>query len=401
MFANFAASPGDPILSLQQTYAEDPRSDKVNLSIGIYHDEAGRVPQLKSVKRAQARLRSIDAPCVYQPMAGAANYRQAVQTLLFGAGHTKVTAGHVATIQTVGGSGALKVGSDLLRRHFPDAEVWISNPTWDNHAAIFEGSGFPVKRYTYFDSQTQGVDFEAMSACLRTLRRGSIVLFHPCCHNPTGADLTNAQWDRIISIVTSRGLLPFLDIAYQGFGSGVEEDCYAIRAMADADVSFLVSSSFSKTFSLYGERCGALSIVCASADEAARALSQSELAVRRNYSSPPTHGGQLVATVLLDAELKALWIREVDAMRERIAEMRRQLHDAMRVVQPGGNFRYLLKQRGMFAYTGLSADQVRALRTNSGIYLVDSGRLCIAGLNTGNIQRVAVALAAMTLQHAA
>jgi aromatic-amino-acid transaminase len=401
LFSKFAAYAGDPILSLQQTYAQDERKDKVNLSIGIYHDEAGRIPRLDSVQRAQALLQTSDAPCVYQPMAGAANYRRAVQSLLFGAGHPKMTAGDVATIQTVGGSGALKVGSDLLRRHFPDSEVWISNPTWDNHAAIFEGSGFLVRRYPYFDPETHGVNFEGMTACLCALTPGTIVLLHACCHNPTGADLTNTQWDEITSIVVSRKLIPFFDLAYQGFGIGMDEDCYAIRTMADAEVSFLVSSSFSKTFSLYGERCGALSIVCRNADEASRALGQAELTVRRNYSSPPTHGGQLVATVLLNDELRALWIREVNAMRERIAAMRHALHDAMRVLQPAADFHYLLVQRGMFAYTGLSAEHVRALRTNSGIYLVDSGRLCIAGLNTSNLQRVASALANVTLQRAA
>jgi aromatic-amino-acid transaminase len=401
LFSKFAAFAGDPILSLQQTYAQDERKDKVNLSIGIYHDEAGHIPQLESVQHARALLQTSDTPCVYQPMAGAANYRRAVQSLLFGVDHPKVTSGHVATIQTVGGSGALKVGSDLLRRHFPDSEVWISNPTWDNHVAIFEGSGFLVRRYPYFDPETHGMNFEGMSACLRALTPGTIVLLHACCHNPTGADVTNTQWDEIISIVVSRKLIPFFDIAYQGFGIGVDEDCYAICTMADAEVSFLVSSSFSKTFSLYGERCGALSIVCRNADEASRALGQAELTVRRNYSSPPTHGGQLVATVLLDAELRALWIREVNAMRDRIAAMRHALHDALRVLQPTANFRYLLVQRGMFAYTGLSADQVRALRRNFGIYLLDSGRLCIAGLNTGNVQRVASALDNVTQQHTA
>lgn len=400
MFAKFAAFAGDPIFSLQQTYAQDERTDKVNLSIGLYHDEAGQIPRLESVRRAQALLQISDEPCVYQPMAGATNYRRAVQSLLFGEGHAKVAAGHVATIQTVGGSGALKVGSDLLRHHFPDSNVWISNPSWDNHAAIFEGSGFRVNRYPYFDPETQGVNFSGMSACLRAMTPGTIVLFHPCCHNPTGADLTTEQWDDVISIVLSRKLIPFFDIAYQGFGGGVDEDCHAMRNMADAGVSFLVSSSFSKNFSLYGERCGALSIVCKSADEARRALGQAELAVRRNYSSPPTRGGQLVATVLLDTELRVLWVREVDAMRKRIIAMRQQLHDALRIRQPAKNFSYLLRQRGMFVYTGLSTDRVRALRMRSGIYLVDSGRLCIAGLNTDNLQRVATALADAVPQHA-
>jgi aromatic-amino-acid transaminase len=393
LFEKFTAYAGDPILSLQQTYAQDERPEKVNLSIGLYYDDAGRIPHLRAVQLAQAVVRKEEGPCVYQPMAGAANYRRAVQALLFGEAHPKVAAGHVATIQTIGGSGALKVGSDLLKQHFSDSQVWISDPSWDNHAAIFEGSGFTVKRYPYFDIETRGVDFAAMSACLRTLPARTIVLFHPCCHNPTGADLTRAQWDEIIEMIRSRDLIPFLDIAYQGLGEGVDEDCYAIRAMTDAGISFLISNSFSKTFSLYGERCGGLSVVCQNANEAARVLGQMELTVRRNYSSPPTNGGQLVAAVLLDPYRKSIWLSEVSTMRERINLMRQELHDVLRSERPDADFGYLLTQRGMFSYTGLSIDRVRDLRTRSGIYLVDSGRLCLAGLNAGNVQRVGHALA--------
>lgn len=393
MFEKFSASAGDPILSLQQTYAQDERQDKVNLSIGLYYDEMGSVPQLLAVQRAQAVVRERVGPCLYQPMAGDANYRRAIQALLFGDEHSKVAAGHVATIQTIGGSGALRIGSDLLKQHFPDSQVWVSDPSWDNHAAIFEGSGFAVKRYPYFDIETHGVNFAAMSACLRTLPARTIVLLHPCCHNPTGADLVRTEWDEIIEIVISRKLIPFMDIAYQGLGEGVDEDCYAMRAMADAGISFLISNSFSKTFSLYGERCGGLSIVCQNADEAIRVLGQMELTVRRNYSSPPVHGSQLVATVLLDPELKSLWLSEVGTMRDRIKDMRKALHDVLHSERPDLDFNYLLAQRGMFSYTGLSVDRVRDLRTRSGIYLIDSGRLCLAGLNTGNVQRVGHALA--------
>jgi aromatic-amino-acid transaminase len=393
LFENFAAAAGDPILSLQDTYAQDERCDKVNLGIGLYHDEMGRIPELESVRRARRLVQERELPCVYQPMAGAVNYRRAIQTLLFGEEHPKVLSGHVATIQTVGGSGALKVGSDLLKEHFPDSGVWISDPSWDNHVAIFEGSGHRVQRYPYFDPVTRGVAFSAMSACLRALPPRSIVLLHPCCHNPTGADPDREEWNEIVEIIGARQLIPFLDMAYQGYADGVDEDCYLVRKLAEAGVSFLVSNSFSKTFSLYGERCGGLSVVCGSADEASRVLGQMERAVRRNYSSPPAYGGQIVATVLLDPELQMLWRSEVDAMRERIKSMRCALRDVLHEHRPDTDFDYLLKQRGMFSYTGLSADRVRALRTRFGIYLVETGRLCLAGLNSGNVQRVGKALA--------
>jgi aromatic-amino-acid transaminase len=389
MFEHFPASSGDPILSLQEVYARDERPDKVNLSIGLYYDDAGYVPDLPSVREARDRVFAGYTATRYQPMAGAANYRQAVQALLFGEDHPAVLADRIASIQTIGGSGALKVGADLLKLHFPGSEVWISDPTWDNHVAIFEGAGFKVCRYPYFDPVTRGVDFAAMAACLDSLPRHSIVLLHPCCHNPTGADLERAEWDQVIEIVRARELIPFLDIAYQGYGEGVTEDGYAVRALADAGISCLVGNSFSKTFSLYGERCGGLSIVCKDAEEAARVLGQAERMVRRNYSSPPTFGGQVVATVLLDPDLRALWIAEVAGMRERIVTMRMALRDALNALRPELNFDYLLKQRGMFSYTGLAPGVVAELRTRAGIYLVETGRLCVTGLNTRNVQRVA------------
>lgn len=393
MFEHFAATTGDPILTLQEDYAKDERPDKVNLSIGLYYDEAGCIPELASIRRARELASQQHGACGYQPMAGALNYRQAVQTLLFGADHPVVAADCVATIQTVGGSGALKVGADLLKVHFPSSQVWISNPTWDNHTAIFEGAGFEVQRYPYFDPTTHGVDFASMTACLDGLPPGSIVLLHPCCHNPTGADLSTAQWDAVVDIVKARRLIPFLDIAYQGYGEGVDEDSYAIRALADASLSFLVSNSFSKTFSLYGERCGGLSMVCQDAAEAVRVMGQMERVVRRSYSSPPAYGSQLIAMVLRDAALRRLWMSEVSAMRTRIIAMRGALHQALDGLRPDVNFDYLLKQRGMFSYTGLSRESVNDLRTRAGIYLVETGRLCLTGLNTGNVQRVADELA--------
>lgn len=393
MFKHFSPAGGDPILSLQEVYAKDARPDKVNLSIGLYYDETGRIPELASVKVARRRVESNYRTSGYLPMAGPTNYRQAVQTLLFGIRHPVVTEGHVATIQTIGGSGALKIGADLLRAHFPASKVWISNPSWDNHAAIFEGAGFEVKRYPYFNPDTRSVDFTAMTKCLQFLPTGTIVLFHPCCHNPTGADLQTSEWDQVIEIVKERKLIPFLDIAYQGYGEGVHEDSYFMRALADAHLSFLVSNSFSKTFSLYGERCGGLSIVCSDADEASRALGQMERVVRRSYSSPPIYGGQIIATVLLDSELQSLWVSEVAAMRERIIAMRRMLRDTLTTLRPGRDFDYLLKQRGMFSYTGLTRESVTDLRTRAGIYLVETGRLCLTGLNAANVQRIASEIA--------
>ncbi|MDO6386599.1 MULTISPECIES: amino acid aminotransferase [unclassified Uliginosibacterium] len=394
MFQHIDAYAGDPILSLMETFKTDPRADKVNLSIGLYYDAKGVIPQLDAVQQAYGRIDGRRAvPSLYLPMEGMKPYREAIQGLLFGADSSVVAAGRVATIQTLGGSGALKVGSDFLKRYFPQSEVWVSDPTWDNHVAIFEGAGFKVHTYPYFDPQTLGVAFDAMLATLSALPAKSIVLLHPCCHNPTGSDLTPAQWDRVIEVVRARELIPFLDIAYQGFGLGMEEDAYAIRALAAAGLPFLVANSFSKIFSLYGERVGGLSVVCESEDAAARVLGQLKATVRRNYSSPPMLGAELVATVLGDAGLKTTWLAEVEGMRTRILAMRETLRTALGNSLPGRNFDYLVEQRGMFSYTGLSAAQVDRLREEAGIYLIRSGRICVAGLNDGNVGRVAEAFA--------
>ncbi|OHX12274.1 aromatic amino acid transaminase [Chromobacterium sphagni] len=394
MFQHVDAYAGDPILSLVEAFGKDPRADKVNLSIGLYYDQAGRIPRLKAVEQAEALLAKQPAqPCTYLPMDGLAAYRNAIQTLLFGAGHPAVQSGRIATLQTLGGSGALKVGADFLKRYFPASGVWVSDPTWDNHVAIFEGAGFTVERYPYFDPATRAVDFAAMLAKLQTLPAKSVVLLHPCCHNPTGADLTDAQWDQVVAVAKARQLIPFLDIAYQGFGAGLEQDAYAIRAMADASVACLVSNSFSKIFSLYGERCGGLSVVCDDAAEAALVAGQLKATVRRNYSSPPTHGARVIATVLNDPELKALWVSEVNEMRERIQAMRGVLVKVLKESLPGRDFGYLVNQRGMFSYTGFSQGQVDKLREQFGVYLVGSGRMCVAGLNTANAPYVAEAFA--------
>ncbi|EOC9245954.1 aromatic amino acid transaminase [Enterobacter cloacae] len=396
MFQKVDAYAGDPILSLMERFKEDPRSDKVNLSIGLYYNEDGIIPQLKAVAEAEARLNAAPhGASLYLPMEGLNTYRNAIAPLLFGADHAVLAQKRVATIQTLGGSGALKVGADFLKKYFPDSGVWVSDPTWENHVAIFEGAGFKVATYPWFDSETNGVRVDALLEKLNTLPERSIVLLHPCCHNPTGADLTNAQWDAVIEVLKARNLIPFLDIAYQGFGAGMEEDAYAIRAVASAGLPVLVSNSFSKIFSLYGERVGGLSVVCEDAEAAGRVLGQLKATVRRIYSSPPNFGAQVVATVLGDEQLKASWLSEVESMRKRILSMRQELVNVLKEAVPGHNFDYLLKQRGMFSYTGLSAAQVERLREEFGVYLIASGRMCVAGLNASNVHRVAQAFAAV------
>ncbi|SCK28591.1 amino acid aminotransferase [Vogesella sp. LIG4] len=395
MFAHVEAYAGDPILTLVETFNKDPRNPKVNLGIGLYYDEEGRIPLLPSVQQAEARHVATAGTRSYLPIEGAANYRAAVQALLWGAEHEAVKAGRIATIQTIGGSGALKIGADLLKRYFPASEVWVSSPTWDNHRAMFEGAGFVVHEYPYYDAATCGVKFDEMLACLGTLPAKSVVLLHPCCHNPTGVDLNNEQWLQVIEVVKQRGLLPFLDIAYQGFGDSLDADAFAIRAMTAAGVSFLVSNSFSKNLSFYGERCGGLSVVCGDSEEAGRVLGQMKATVRRNYSSPPTHGGQVAALVMTDPALRSEWEQEVTAMRVRIKAMRQKLFDVISAKVPGRDFSYFVKQRGMFSYTGLSPQQVDRLREEFAVYLVRSGRMCVAGLNSRNVEYVADAFAAV------
>ncbi|EFE1030817.1 aromatic amino acid transaminase [Escherichia coli] len=396
MFQKVDAYAGDPILTLMERFKEDPRSDKVNLSIGLYYNEDGIIPQLKAVAEAEARLNAQPhGASLYLPMEGLNSYRHAIAPLLFGADHPVLKQQRVATIQTLGGSGALKVGADFLKRYFPESGVWVSDPTWENHVAIFAGAGFEVSTYPWYDEATNGVRFNDLLATLKTLPARSIVLLHPCCHNPTGADLTNDQWDAVIEILKARELIPFLDIAYQGFGAGMEEDAYAIRAIASAGLPALVSNSFSKIFSLYGERVGGLSVLCEDAEAAGRVLGQLKATVRRNYSSPPNFGAQVVAAVLNDEALKASWLAEVEEMRTRILAMRQELVKVLSTEMPERNFDYLLNQRGMFSYTGLSTAQVDRLREEFGVYLIASGRMCVAGLNTANVQRVAKAFAAV------
>jgi len=395
MFKHVDPYAGDPILGLNEAFQRDPRPHKINLSIGIYFDDAGRIPVLESVRRAETQIVAAGGPKPYQPIEGAANCRAAVQQLLFGARHEAVTSGRIATIQSVGSSGSLRVGADFIHRYFPDSGVWVSDPTWDNHRAMFEGAGLAVHSYPYYDSASGGLRFDAMLETLRSLPRRSVVLMHACCHNPTGVDPTRAQWNALIPLLRERELLPYLDLAYQGYGESIEADAWVPRAFADAGLSFFIANSFSKSMSVYGERCGALSVVCPDAAQAALVLGQLNFTVRRNYSSPPIFGGQIVARVLTDPELRPLWESEVAAMRERILAMRRQLHDVLCAKLPGRDFGYFLTQQGMFSYTGLSAAQVDRLREEFAVYLLRSGRLCVAGLNTANVEATAVAMAAV------
>jgi aromatic-amino-acid transaminase len=395
LFRHLDAYAGDPILSLNEAFQSDTRPHKVNLSIGIYFDDDGRVPVLECVRQAEAQMLSQAGPKVYLPIEGSAAMRTAVQRLLFGPGHEALAMGRVATIQTVGSSGGLKVGADFLKRWLPGSGVWVSDPTWDNHRAMFEGAGVAVHSYPYYDAATQGVKFGEMVACLRGLPAQSVVLLHACCHNPTGVDLSHAQWDELVALCAERQLLPYLDLAYQGYGDGIDEDAYAVRKLADAGLPFIIANSFSKSMSVYGERAGALSVVCADAAEADLVLGQLKATVRRNYSNPPLHAAGIVARVLAEPSLRAMWEADVAAMRERILSMRHALHAGLTRRMPGRNFEYLLTQRGMFSYTGLSAAQVDELREAHGVYLIRSGRMCIAGLSTRNVDRVEEAFAAV------
>jgi aromatic-amino-acid transaminase len=394
MFQHLEPYAGDPILSLNEAFHADPRPHKVNLSIGIYFDDDGRIPVLDCVHEAEVQMLAAAGPKPYLPIEGAGAMRAAVQALLFGAEHEAVTSGRIATLQTIGSSGGLKVGADFLKRWLPGSAVWVSDPSWDNHRAMFEGAGLAVHQYPYYDAATGGLRFDAMLATLKGLPAQSVVLFHACCHNPTGVDLTHAQWEQLLPVLRERELLPYLDIAYQGYGDGIEEDAFAIRLLASAGLSFFVANSFSKSMSLYGERAGALSVVCADKAEAELVLGQMKATVRRNYSSPAIHAAGIVSRVLGEAVLRASWERDVAAMRERILAMRQRLHGVLAAKLPGRDFGYFLSQRGMFSYTGLSAAQVDCLRDEHAVYLVRSGRMCVAGLSTNNVERVAAAFAA-------
>ncbi|MCL4724030.1 MAG: aspartate/tyrosine/aromatic aminotransferase [Rhodocyclaceae bacterium] len=395
IFAAVEMAPSDPILGLNEAFNADTRATKVNLGVGVYCDDSGKIPLLAAVRAAEkARLEALPSRG-YQPIEGPASYNQAVQNLLFGAGSELIKDGRVVTVEALGGTGALKVGADYLKRLLPTAKVCISDPSWENHRALFESAGFAVENYPYYDAASKGVDFAAMKACLAGLPAGTIVVLHACCHNPTGADLSEAQWQEVVETVRARGLVAFIDMAYQGFADGIEPDALALKLFAASGLQFFVSSSFSKSFSLYGERVGALSIVTANKDESARVLSQVKRVVRTNYSNPPTHGGAIVAAVLASPELRKLWEEELAGMRERIRAMRTGLVEKLRARGVAQDFSFVAKQRGMFSYTGLGAGQVERLKAEFGIYAVGTGRICLAALNSRNIDYTADAIAAI------
>ncbi len=392
LFGAIEMAPRDPILGVTEAFVADQNPRKVNLGVGVYNDDTGKLPLLECVKRVEREMTSKASARGYLPIDGIAAYDKAAQALVFGADSEAVRSGRIVTVQALGGTGALKVGADFLRRLLPDAQVWISDPSWENHRALFENAGFEVNNYRYYDAGTHGLDFAGMIEAIETMPAGSIIVLHACCHNPTGVDPTDAQWTTIIERVRDRGLVPILDLAYQGFGEGTDADASVVRRFVATPGSMLVASSFSKSFSLYGERVGALSIVTADGPEAARVLSQVKRTVRTNYSSPPTHGSQIVAAVLTSPELRGLWDNELGEMRDRIRAMRRQLVDQLKQ-RTTVDFSFVLQQRGMFSYSGLSKAAVQALRARHAVYVIDSGRICVAALNSRNIEYVALAIA--------
>lgn len=395
LFESVELAPRDPILGLNEQFNTDTRENKVNLGIGVYSDDAGRLPLLKAVHKAEVTLVESGAARGYLPIEGIPGYNQGVQTLLFGKDSRVVASGRVLTAQALGGTGALKLGADFLKRLLPDSHVVISDPSWENHRALFERAGFQVDTYPYFDADTNGLNFEAMHASLDVLPEQTIVILHACCHNPTGMDPTPEQWQQIAQLIKKKNLVPFLDIAYQGFGEGLQQDAAVVRLFADMDLTMFISSSFSKSFSLYGERVGALTLVSSSAEESIRVMSQLKRVIRTNYSNPPTHGAQIVAAVLNTPELYTLWEQELGGMRERIRTMRIQLVQKLKDQGIAKDFSFVLNQRGMFSYSGLTAAQVDQLRDEHGIYAVSTGRICVAALNSGNIDYTARAIASV------
>lgn len=392
LFSAVEMAPRDPILGLNEAFNADPRNSKVNLGVGVYFTDEGRIPLLRAVAAAeQARIQA-HAPRGYLPIEGLASYDSAVQKLLFGQDAALLQAGRVITTQSLGGTGALKIGADFLKRLLPEACVAISNPSWENHRALFESAGFPVHNYRYYDAASQGVDRQGMLDDLRALPARSIVVLHACCHNPTGVDLELDDWKAVLEVLREREHVPFLDIAYQGFGDGIDEDAFAVRLFAESGLNFLVSSSFSKSFSLYGERVGALSIVTDSQEESTRVLSQVKRVIRTNYSNPPTHGATVVGNVLNSTELRAMWEQELAEMRERIRDMRTTMVEQLASLGAKRDFAFVARQRGMFSYSGLTPEQVERLKSEFGIYAVGTGRICVAALNSGNIRAVTEAI---------
>ena len=399
LFSNVEMAPRDPILGLNEQFLADPNPNKVNLGVGVYYDANGKLPLLDCVAAAEQQLVEAAKPRGYLPIDGIAAYDAAVQRLVFGADSAVVTHKRVATAQALGGTGGLKIGADFLKRMNASARLLISAPSWENHRALFTRAGFEVAEYPYYDAAKRhegGINFAGMRGALEAAAPGTVVVLHACCHNPTGYDLTAAQWDEVVAIVKARGLVPFLDMAYQGFGQGIAEDGAAVAKFVAAGLSLFVATSFSKSFSLYGERVGALSVVCADADEAARVLSQLKIVIRTNYSNPPIHGAQLVATVLATPALRAQWEAELAGMRQRIKAMRSALVLKLAAAGVKQDMGFIARQQGMFSYSGLSAAQMQRLRGEFGIYGVDSGRICVAALNDNNIDAVVKAIASVT-----
>ncbi|CAM5185575.1 aspartate/tyrosine/aromatic aminotransferase [Oligella ureolytica] len=395
LYQHVEMAPDDPILGLNEQFNVDSRANKVNLGIGVYSDDNGHLPLLKAVRAAEQQHFESASPRGYLPIEGIASYNKAAQTLLLGADSPLIAQGRAVTVETIGGTGALKIGADFLKKLTPNSKVYISNPSWQNHEAIFEDAGFTVETYPYYSAETHGLDFAAMKSRLESLDAKSIIILHACCHNPTGVDPTLEQWQEILEIVKTRNLIPFLDIAYQGFGAGLNEDAQVVRLFADAGVEMFVSSSFSKSFSLYGERVGALTLTTKTQDLAEKVLSQVRTVIRTNYSNPPTHGATIVAAVLNSPELFKLWEDELSAMRVRIQSMREQLVANIKAAGVEQDFSFVLKQNGMFSFSGLTKAQVDRLREEFAIYAVGSGRICVAALNSKNINYVAKSIAAV------
>jgi aromatic-amino-acid transaminase len=393
LFAAVEMAPRDPILGLNEQFNADPNPAKVNLGVGVYFDDTGKLPVLRCVAAAEKQMLEASVAKNYLPIDGIAAYDKAVQGLVFGADSAAVTEGRVATAQSLGGTGGLRVGADFLKKLRPTAKVLISDPSWENHRALFTQAGFEVVTYPYYDAATRGIRFDAMLAALKAAAPGSIAVLHACCHNPTGCDLTAAQWQEVAATCAAAGLVPFLDMAYQGFGSGIQEDGVAVQCFLATGMQFFVSTSFSKSFSLYGERVGAVSVVCGSAEEKTRVLSQLKIVIRTNYSNPPTFGAQAVALVLTTPTLRKMWEEELAGMRERIRSMRHALVAKLHAAGVQGDLSYITQQVGMFSYSGLNATQMQRLRSEFGVYGVDSGRICVAALNSRNIDAVAAALA--------
>ena len=393
MFTAVEMAPRDPILGLNEQYAADDNPKKVNLGVGVYYDDNGKLPLLACVRSVEEDMMKAPSARGYLPIDGIAAYDAAVKGLVFGADSEPVTSGRVATVQAIGGTGGLKVGADFLKRLRPDAKVLISDPSWENHRALFTNAGFVVESYPYYDAERRGVDFDAMLGALNAAPAGTVVVLHACCHNPTGYDITPEQWDRVVEAVKAKDLVAFLDMAYQGFGNGIQEDGAVIGKFVDAGLTFFVSTSFSKSFSLYGERVGALSVLCADKEEAARVLSQLKIVIRTNYSNPPIHGGAVVAAVLNDPARRAVWEGELAEMRTRIKAMRQKLVDGLKAAGVTQDMSFITQQIGMFSYSGLTKDQMVRLRSEFGVYGTDTGRMCVAALNSRNIDHVCASIA--------